>query len=133
MTAALIFVVSLVTLLMFFVSYCRSLTASSSRHILSKDVRDVTGISAAASERDFIRVTQLLRLCPERPEDRAALRAVGLYFGILSLLQKTVARIAPSLDLWTKSERAGCANFAAVILDRRIAFSREILAQQEKF
>ena len=133
MMAALIFVVSIVTLLMFFVSYCRSLTASYSRHVLSKDVRDVTQISAAAMERDFIRVTQLLRLCPERPEDRAALRAVGFYYGFLSLLQKTVARIAPSLDLWTKSERAGCANFAAVILDRRIALSREILAQQEKF
>jgi len=133
MMAALIFVVSIVTLLMFFVSYCRSLMASSARHSLSREVRDVTGIPAAASSRDFIRVIQLMRLCPERPEDRTGLQAVGLYYDILGLLEKTVARILPSLHFWAEQERAGCANFAIVLLDRRIAFSREILAQQGEF
>lgn len=130
MMAALIFAVSVVTLLMFFVSYCRSLTAASSRHALSKEVRDVTGIDSLASGRDFARVIQLLQLCPERPEDRLGLRAVGYYFELLNLLQKSLARITPSIESWTEQERAGCANFAVVALDRRIAFSREILAQQ---
>jgi hypothetical protein len=133
MMAAIIFVVSLVTLLMFFVSYCRSLMASSSRHALSREVRDVTGISAVASGGDFSRVVQLLRLCPERPEDRTGLQAVGLYYRILGLLQTTIARILPALQSWTESERAGCANFAVVVLDRRIAFNREILLQQDQF
>jgi len=133
MMAAIIFVLSLVTLLMFFVSYCRSLMASSSRHTLSTEVRDVTGIPALASARDFTRVVQLLRLCPDRPQDRTGLQAVALYYDILSLLQKTVARILPSLNLWTERELAGCANFAVVVLDRRIAFSREILARQGDF
>ena len=130
MMAALIFAVSVVTLLMFFVSYCRSLTAASSRYEISKEVRDVTGIHAFASGADFTRVMQLLQLCPERPEDRLGLRAVVYYFEILNLLQKTVARLTPSIQLWAEQERAGCANFAVVTLDRRIAFSREILAQQ---
>jgi hypothetical protein len=133
MMAALIFVVSVATLLMFFVSYCRSLMASSTRHPLSKEVRDVTGIPASASGGDFVRVMQLLRLCPERPEDRTPLQAVEIYYEILGLLEKSVARIAPSLQFWTEQERAGCANFAVVLLDRRIAFSREILAQQGEF
>jgi len=133
MMAALIFVVSVATLLMFFVSYCRSLMASSTRHPLSKEVRDVTGIPASASGGDFDRVMQLLRLCPERPEDRTALQAVGMYYRILGLLGNTLARIAPSLQFWTEQERAGCANFAVVLLDRRIAFSREIMAQQGEF
>jgi hypothetical protein len=130
MMAAIIFVVSVVTLLMFFVSYCRSLMVSSSHHTLSQEVRDVVGIPARASGQDFVRVMQLLRLCPERPRDRTGLEAVGLYYAILNLMQKSVARAVPSLHLWTEHERAGCANFAAVVLDRRIAFSREILAQQ---
>jgi hypothetical protein len=130
MMAALIFAVSVVTLLMFFVSYCRSLTAASSQHALSNEVRDVTGIHSAASGRDFARVMQLLQLCPERPEDRLSLRSVGYYFEILNLLQKTLSRLTPSIESWTEHERAGCANFAVVALDRRIAFSREILAQQ---
>jgi hypothetical protein len=133
MMAAFIFVASVATLLMFFVSYCRSLMASSLRHTLSQEVRDVTGIPASASGGDFARVMQLLQLCPERPEDRASLHAVEAYYGILDLLEKTIARFLPSLHLWMEQERAGCANFAVVVLDRRIAFSREILAQQGEF
>ncbi len=133
MMAAFILVVSLITLLMFFVSYCRSLMASSARHTLSPEVRDVTGISDFATSRDYARVRQLLHLCPERPDDRTGLQAVGVYYQILGLLEKTVARLLPSLHFWTEQERAGCANFAAVLLDRRIAFSREILAQQGEF
>jgi hypothetical protein len=132
MMASLIFVVSVVTLLMFFVSYCRSLMASSSRHPLSREVRDVTGIPALPTGKDFVRVTQLLQLCPERPEDRPGLRAVNLYYDILSLVQNSIARLIPSLREWTEQELAGCASFAVVVLDRRIAFSREILAQQDE-
>lgn len=130
MMASLIFIVSVVTLLMFFVSYCRSLMASSMRHALSREVRDITGILALPSGGDFVRVTQLLQLCPERPRDRTGLQAVGIYFRILSLVQQSFARLMPSLQPWTERELAGCASFAVVLLDRRIAFSREILARQ---
>lgn len=133
MMAAIIFVISVATLMMFFVSYCRSLMASSSRHTLSKEVRDVTGIANTASARDFARVMQLLRLCPERPDDRAGLQAVGIYYDILALLEKTIGRLMPALHAWTEQELSGCANYAVVVLDRRIAFSREILAQQGEF
>jgi hypothetical protein len=125
-----IFVLSVVTLLMFFVSYCRSLTAASSRHALSREVRDVTGIEALPSGKDFLRVTQLLRLCPEHSKDRAGLHAVGLYYKILNFVERSFAQTMPSLQAWTERELAGCTNFAVVVLDRRIAFSRAILAQE---
>jgi hypothetical protein len=131
MMASLIFAVSVVTLLMFFVSYCRSLMASSSRHPLSREVRDVTGIVAQPTGKDFVRVTQLLQLCPEGPEDRTGLQAVRMYFNILNLVQKTIARVIPALHEWTENELAGCAGFAVVVLDRRIAFSREVLMRQD--
>jgi hypothetical protein len=130
MMAALIFVASLATLCMFFVSYCRSLVASSSRHPLSAEVRDVTGIRTVASAGDYTRVVQLLRLCPEREEDRAGLQAVGIYYSWLNVARRMLAWIAPSLRSWTEHEQACCAYFAAVALDRRIAHSREMLAQQ---
>jgi hypothetical protein len=133
MMASLIFVVSMATLLMFFVSYCRSLTASSVQHELSKEVRDVAGIQKLASGRDFARVMQLLQLCPESPEDRGGLQAVGAYYKFLSFVQNSVARILPSLQTWAEQERASCANFAAVALDRRIAFNREFLSEQSEF
>jgi len=132
MMAALILVFSLATLGMFFVSYCRSLVAACSQYSLSAEVRDVTGIRAAAEAEDYTRVVQVLQLCPDRAEDRASLQAVGLYHSLLTLVQNTAARLAPSLRTWAERERAHCAQFAAVTLDRRIAFSREMLARQSE-
>jgi len=130
MIAALILACSVVFLLQFFVSYCRSLIAASVRQVLSPEVQDVTGISTNACGEDFARVIQLLLLCPDRPEDRGEIRAIGTYFRLLSFLRGTVARVAPSIRAWTEKERDQCTYFAAVALDRRIAFSRDLLAQQ---
>jgi len=130
MMAAFILVCSVVLLLQFFVSYCRSLIAASAKQVLSPEVQDVTGISRAASGDDFARVVQLLRLCPDRPEDRNSIQAIGAYFRLLNFLRSTLARMVPSMHAWTESERGHCAYFAAVALERRIAFSRGMLAQQ---
>jgi hypothetical protein len=130
MMAAIILIFSVAALLQFFVSYCRSLIAASVKHRLSAEVRDVAGLADRASGEDFARVVQLLRLCPERPEDRSGIRAIGAYFRLLNLVRVTLAKATPSLSAWTESERGQCTYFAAVTLDRRIAFSRDMLAQQ---
>jgi len=130
MMAALIFAISMVTLFMFFVSYCRSMMATAARKELSEEVRDVTGIHETASAQDYTRVMQLLGLCPERPEDRLGLRAVSFYYGCLNVAKESISRVVPTLKSWTEHEQASCAYFAAVALDRRISFNREMLAQQ---
>jgi hypothetical protein len=130
MMATLILVCSVVLLLQFFVSYCRSLIAASVKQPLSPEVQDVTGITKTASGDDFARVMQLLHLCPERREDRNSVQAVGAYFRLLSFMRLTVARVVPSMRVWTESERGSCTYFAAVALERRISFSRDMLAQQ---
>jgi hypothetical protein len=130
MMAAVILVCSLVLMLQFFVSYCRSLIAASAKEPLPIEVQEVTGISRTASPDDFSRVIQLLNLCPDRPDDRSSLRAVGAYYHFLRLVRSTLALAVPSLKQWTDNERAHCTYFAAVALGRRIAFSRDLLAQQ---
>jgi hypothetical protein len=130
MIAALILGCSIVFFLLFFVPYCRSLIAASSSHVLSSEVQDVTGLTSPASGEDFDRVVQLLRLCPDRPEDRGEIRAIGVYFGMLNFLKAASRSIAPSVRAWTERERGRCTYFAAVTLDRRVAFSRDLLAQQ---
>ncbi|HEV2195882.1 MAG TPA: hypothetical protein VGR55_09875 [Candidatus Acidoferrum sp.] len=132
MMAAFIFVVSVVIFLQFFVFYCRSLIAVSSKQALSPEVQEVTGIQKTASGEDFNRVMQLLHLCPERPEDRKGIQAIGVYFRMLSFVGSTVARLVPvpSIKTWTDSERGHCTYFAAIALERRISFSRDMLAQQ---
>jgi len=128
--ATLIFLFSAAALLQFFISYCRSLIAASIKQPLSAEVRDVTGIPNTTTGEDFARVIQLLDLCPERPEEHGRIRAVNAYFSLLTFVRSTVARIIPALVAWTDMERGQCAYFAAVTLDRRIAFSRDMLAQQ---
>ena len=130
MMAAIILLFSIVVLLQFFVSYCRSLIAASAKEPLSEEVQDVTGISRNPSADDFFRVVQLLHLCPERPEERGEIKAIGAYFKVLGVLRKTLARLFPSVQGWTDLERGQCTHFAAVVLGRRIAFSRNLLAQQ---
>jgi hypothetical protein len=130
MTAAIILACSLGFLLMFFVSYCRSLLATSSTVALTQEVRDVTGITSAVAPDDFSRVVQLLQLCPDRPEERGRIRTVSMYYRFLGLIRSTGAATAPSLKSWADRERAQCGYFAAVVLGQRIAFSRDLLAQQ---
>jgi hypothetical protein len=128
--AALILGCSIIFFLQFFVPYCRSLISASSNHLLSPEVQDVTGLTSPASGEDFRRVVQLLHLCPDRPEDRGEIRAIGVYFGMVNALKTLSQRIAPSVRDWTERELGRCTYFAAVALDRRVAFSRDLLAQQ---
>lgn len=130
MIAVLVLACSIVFFLQFFVPYCRSVIAASSNHVLSPEVQDVTGLTTPASGEDFRRVIQLLHLCPDRPEDRGEIRAIGVYFGMLNFLKTLTQSMAPKVRTWTESERGRCTYFAAVALDRRVAFSRDLLAQQ---
>ncbi len=131
MIAALILVISLAALLQFFVSYCRSAIATCSKKELSEQAREVTGIQdhGVAGE-EFQRLVQLVGLCPEPGDDRFEIRAVRNYYRLLSLVRALMRRLAPGVASWAERERAGCAYFAAVALDRRIAHSRDLLAQQ---
>jgi hypothetical protein len=130
MMAAFILACSIVFLLQFFISYCRSLIASSVREPLSQEVQDVTGMTRPATEEEFARVVQLLQLCPERPEERGEISLIRAYFRMLGVIRSTIAHIVPSLERWTSSERRQCTHFVAVVLGRRIAFSRNLFAQQ---
>ena len=130
MMAAIILAVSVAALLQFFISYCRSLIAASAKQPLSREAQDVTGITSVARGEDYARVMQLLLLCPDRPQEREEIRAVKGYFRFLGLLRGTLARFLPALREWTEAQRGQCTYFVAVALDRRIAFSREMLAAQ---
>ena len=130
MMAAVILACSIIFLLQFFISYCRSLIASSVREPLSQEVQEVTGMARPATEEEFARVVQLLQLCPERPEERGEISLIRAYFRMLGIFRSTAARIAPSLERWTSAERGQCTHFVAVVLGRRIAFSRNLFAQQ---
>ncbi|HJY85439.1 MAG TPA: hypothetical protein VKE24_01260 [Candidatus Acidoferrales bacterium] len=130
MIAALIFAVSVAALLQFFVSYCRSVLAASAKAQLSEQGREVAGISGSVTGDDFRRLIRLVYLCPEPGGDRNAIRAVRAYFRLLRLVRAGIAKLVPATADWLERECEGCAYFAAVALDRRISFSRDLMARQ---
>ncbi len=131
MIAALIFVISVAALLQFFVLHCRSILAYTRRVELSDRVREVAGIAAAnVAAGDFDRIVELVRLCPERGDDRKEIRVVGTYYSLLDMLGRITRSITPKIAAWTENERKSCSYFAAVALDRRISYSRDLFTQQ---
>jgi hypothetical protein len=131
MIAALIFVISLAALLQFFVLHCRSTLAYSSGIQLSEHIREVTGMSGQdVAAGDFDRLVQLVGLCPERGDDRKQIRVVGLYYLLLNVVERITRHMTPGVAQWLENERRGCSYFAAVALDRRISYSRDLFSQQ---
>ena len=131
MIAVLIFGISLLTLLQFFVSYCHSLIAESRSHELSENACEISGVTARTADGEhFHRLRQLLALCPEAGEDTNQIRAVSAYFSLLTLARKALDWTAPGAKQWMQSERGGCAYVLAVALDRRIAYNRMLMAEQ---
>jgi hypothetical protein len=129
--AALIFIVSFAMLLQFFLTYCRSIITASRKQAFSDDVREIVGTGQAVPSEEFGRLVQLVEICPGSGDDRFSLRAVRAYYGLLNLLGTLVPRqFASNVSSWVEQERANCAYFAAIALGRRIAFSRDLLAQQ---
>ncbi|MHB8527335.1 MAG: hypothetical protein ACYDD2_14430 [Candidatus Acidiferrales bacterium] len=131
MIAALICVISIAALLQFFISYSRSIIAAYRKSDLSEQVREVVGIEGQNVGSDqFGRLVQLIRLCPQKGDDQTDLRVVGIYYWMMGVLRSTARTLAPRITSWAERERVDCAYFVAVALDRRIAYSRDLLAQQ---
>jgi hypothetical protein len=131
MIPALIFIVSLLTLLQFFVSYSRSLIAELRVHELSDRTREICGIESGVLAGDqFRRLSELIAVCPEPGGDGNKVLAVSAYFRLLGLVRRWSEWAIPSATAWVDAERGGCAYAAAVVLDRRIAYTRMITARQ---
>ncbi|HEX9759881.1 MAG TPA: hypothetical protein VGA40_03130 [Candidatus Acidoferrales bacterium] len=130
MIAVFILVVSLAVLLQFFVSYCRSIIAAYGKVELSEQARDLAGAGSRLRGEDFPRLVQLVDLCPEPGDDGTEIRAVRLYYKMMGGLRALFRAMAPVVSGWADQERGQCAYFAAVALDRRIAYNRDLMAQQ---
>lgn len=131
MIAALIFVISFLTLLQFFVSYCRSLIVESQSHALSEETREICGLlNETPAGGHFRRLLQLISLCPETDGTGSEVRVVTVYFRLLDIVDVLSRWALPAAARWIEKERSGCAYLAAVVLDRRIAHNRMRMAQQ---
>jgi hypothetical protein len=115
----------------FFVSYTRTILTSTGAIGLSARVREVMGISEDnITAGDFARLLQLVRLCPERRDDQAEIRAVGIYYFLLHFLDAHVRPLVPRISKWLERERRSCSYYAAVALDRRIEHNLSLYGRE---
>jgi hypothetical protein len=129
--AILIFAFSVIALVQFFASYCHAMVAASRNLELSDEARDVTGIAfRSASGGEFARVVELARLCPEPGNDGPAMVAVRIYFSLLGSLRAGFGWASGRFANGLEGERGRCAYFAAIALDRRIAYTRSLTSPQ---
>ncbi len=131
MIAALICVVSVAAFVQFLATYCHSVVAAFGKTELSARVREVAGMgSRDLAIDDFARFLQLIHLCPEHNADRLEIRAVSTYRAFLRGIGFASRAVAPSVAAWTNRELLGCSHFAAVALERRMEFTRDLYARQ---
>lgn len=131
MIASIICVASVAAFVQFLISYCHSVVAAFGKMELSPRVREVAGMgNRDVAVDDFARFLQLLHLCPEHNVDRMEIRAVKAYYALLHAIQRVSRVLVPRVATWADHELLGCSHFAAVALDRRMEFSRDLFARQ---
>lgn len=129
MITALIGVASVAALIQF-VYYCRSALASVNDVELSAHALGVAGLRVGrVSSGDFDRFLELVRLCPEQRSEKAGIRAIATYYRLLRGVDGASKLLFPALSSWARREQQSCSHFAAVVLDRRISSSRDLLLQ----
>jgi hypothetical protein len=129
--AAMVLLLSCAAIVEFFVAYSRSIIASTFDYILSEQARSVANLAGNRVAADqFNPVMALARLCPSVNDDSKNVAAVELYFRAVTFAANVAEWCGLNFSEWADRERASCAFFAAVALDRRISGSRARVAEQ---
>jgi hypothetical protein len=114
-------VVSILALAQFALYYWRAILSGVAGHPVSD------GILAAASVEDgcltgqhFPRLASLHDLTPDLDPRRGGLGLVRVYYRAICALGTAVGPVSPWVAAWSENERALCARYAAVQVDRRL-------------
>jgi len=134
MVGILILVFSLAALGQFGVFYFRAVLASVASQPLTGYVQQIEGFpSRPLRGSDFQQLIELQRLCPQVGPDGRSLRAARAYFRLMAALKRLINGFAPSLHSWAEREQTLCAQFAAVLIDQRLARTAATAADMRSY
>lgn len=134
MLGALILVLSVAALGQFGVFYFRAVLASVAAQPLTGYIQQIEGFpSRPLRADDFALLVQLQKLCPEVGADGRGLRYARAYYRALDAVKKVVNGFVPSLRGWAEGEQTLCAQFAAVMLDQRLARTAAAAAEMRSY
>jgi hypothetical protein len=122
MIAAFILVFSVAALVRFGISQWRAMWLTVAARPLSDCLQAATGLdSSALRPEDFYLITKTSHYVTPAPRERNVwLREVGVYFKLVSAIEKVLGSHVPQIKQWSQSELLSCAKYAAAVLDQRL-------------
>jgi hypothetical protein len=131
MLALLILVLSTIALAQFGVYYWRALVVTAATQPLSDRARAAAQLASSTSGApDFAAVLSLHKVTPGLGRGAGSgLSMVRSYYSAVSAL----GRVAPALSAWVEGEKTVCAQYATVMLDRRLARVAACVASSQSF
>jgi len=121
MFAAMLFAISIVALSQFALYYWRAVLSGVAAQPVSHQVLEAAHVeNGRLSGNDFATLAGLHDLTPELQRNQGGLSLVRLYFRAIGAVEVVLGGSMPSLAAWGQRERAICARYAAVQIDRRL-------------
>jgi len=122
MIAALILVFSTAALVRFGICQWRAMWLTVAARPLSDCLQAATGLDGKSLRaEDFYLSTKTSHYVSPAPHERNVwLREVGVYFRIVSTIEKIAGKHVPGIANWAQSELISCAKYAAAVLDQRL-------------
>jgi len=129
MFSAILLAISVVALAQFAVFYWRAVVAGVAAQPVSQQVLDAASMDAKTiSGEDYRTLVQLHELTPDLSSQRGTLGLVPVYFKLIHAIGTLATGRIPVLADWAESERALCARYAAVQVDRRLQSNMALAA-----
>jgi len=129
MFAAMLLAISIVALSQFALYYWRSVLAGVAAQTVSGRILEAAGVDGSnVSAGDFDTFVGLYELTPQLQNARSGLAGVRFYVRVVEALETLFGSFVPSVAAWGQRERAICARFAAVQIDRRLQANLELAA-----
>jgi hypothetical protein len=134
MFAAFILMLSLAALGQFVVFYYRAILVSVAAYPLTGYVQQIQGFpDRPLRSEDFPVLLQLQQICPQVGPDARSLRIARIYYRVLTAGKRVINGFVPMLYSWVEREQTLCAQFAAVLLDQRLARTAAEAAQVRSY
>ena len=129
MFSAMLLAISIVALSQFALYYWRAILAGVAAQPVSDRVLVAAQVeNGRLTPKHFRTLAGLHDLTPDLHPDRGGLRLVRLYYKVIEGLDAFLGKRIPSLAIWSERERAICARYAAVLVDRRLQANLELAA-----
>lgn len=129
MFSAMLLVISILALSQFALYYWRSVVSGVAAQPVSGRVLEAAHVAGGSvTARDFDTFAVLHDLTPDLQPNAGSLTTVRFYVRVVEVLESFFGSAMPAVAAWCQHERAVCARYAAVQIDRRLQANLELAA-----